>query len=198
MATVRPKWSCVCEEPFVNYKVPNSIYKYFYFKTSTIASRRYLWGTVPHPASSPDLNAAAGGISRVTSIPSQGGEAVSLYFEATERWSATYRHGPGVGAGGGISAPWLMGVSVQRSWAVCPLVRRGWRVGHTFPHRLLSRHELWLPAEGTSTPSYCLFSLSCLAFPTPSILLSFPIESSAPQPLLSGDNHHNLTSSKTF
>lgn len=100
MATVRPKWSCVCEEPFVNYKVPNSIYKYFYFKTSTIASRRYLWCTVPHPASSPDLNAAAGGISSVTSIPSQGREAVSLYFEATERWSATYRHGPGVGAGG--------------------------------------------------------------------------------------------------
>lgn len=48
---------------------------------------------------------------------------------------------------------------------------------------LLSSPELQLPVEGNGTPSHCLLSLSCLALPIPSILLSSPIELSAPQPL---------------
>lgn len=48
---------------------------------------------------------------------------------------------------------------------------------------LLSSPELQLPVEGNETPSHCLLSLSCLALPIPSILLSSPIELSAPQPL---------------
>lgn len=64
----------MCEERFVNYKVLDSISKYFYFKTSSITSSRYLRCTVRCPVSSPDSNEAAGGISRGTSLLLQAEE----------------------------------------------------------------------------------------------------------------------------
>lgn len=178
---MRMKWNCGCKEHLLNYKVPDSIYNYFHIKTSSITSSRHLWCSVLCPVSPADLKAAAGDTSRwVTSILHQVEEATSLYFETTEGWWATLSHELEVSSGGrlvppgGSPASALMGVSAQRFWASCPLVRQGWGVVHTVPQQAGA-----LVAHRGNQHTIFLSFLTL----TPSILLSFPIKPSTSQPL---------------
>lgn len=169
----------MCEERFVNYKVPVSISKYFYFKTSSITSSRYLRCTVRCPVSSPDSNAAAGGISRGTSLLLQAEEvkpqkAGQPQRDMTWEWA-------------GVSALWGCPVA---DGSQCTSVlgcssSGGTRVRcgpHTWAQVPWQTRALVAP-EGTGKPPSSLCSLARLAFPPPSVLLAFPIEASTLQPL---------------